>query len=291
MVIPSSTPGFFGSFTWNVPELGMTDSERHEQRHRWRQFLHLTVSPVLKCTAPINAECLLLFKWDIYRTWVLPSFLSNITVFSSPLFCFCWQTSFCHLMSLNLKWILMQLPLIFTALVAFILFLMICSVVFPQHQMYFNHWANEIYGKRLPSTDFWSCSCLCQSSSILWLASVVSHAVTHSQCVWVTDDNMFQIRRRWLFVPAGGSYIDKESDKLQWDRTEADLNTDHQPKQDDKDARVNNNSSILSTKTIFSRQKTRLNLTDEARTESCSKDQQTERVPVQTARVCDNSWI
>lgn len=26
MVIPSSTPGFFGSFTWNVPELGMTDS-------------------------------------------------------------------------------------------------------------------------------------------------------------------------------------------------------------------------------------------------------------------------
>lgn len=31
MVIPSSTPGFFGSFTWNVPELGMTDSDRDEQ--------------------------------------------------------------------------------------------------------------------------------------------------------------------------------------------------------------------------------------------------------------------
>lgn len=28
MVIPSSTPGFFGSFTWKVPELGMTDSRR-----------------------------------------------------------------------------------------------------------------------------------------------------------------------------------------------------------------------------------------------------------------------
>lgn len=32
MVIPSSTPGFFGSFTWNVPELGMTDSEDGEKQ-------------------------------------------------------------------------------------------------------------------------------------------------------------------------------------------------------------------------------------------------------------------
>lgn len=31
MVIPSSTPGFFGSFTWNVPELGMTDSGRRRE--------------------------------------------------------------------------------------------------------------------------------------------------------------------------------------------------------------------------------------------------------------------
>lgn len=43
MVIPSSTPGFLGSFTWNVPEEGMTDSAAGDKAlvfprrpHAWR---------------------------------------------------------------------------------------------------------------------------------------------------------------------------------------------------------------------------------------------------------------
>lgn len=39
MVIPSSTPGFFGSFTWNVPELGMTDSGRQSEADSQRVHL------------------------------------------------------------------------------------------------------------------------------------------------------------------------------------------------------------------------------------------------------------